>query len=159
MVTFEHFTDRPIENYSPSQLLGQYPRVTVPCLLIPQKKLQSCNKYSLIIILLTTVSSQLHPTSVTVANLEYTHFTPSFVRHAIKKLSSRTKGGTDGMQPSFYINCCDELSQPLSLLFACCMHKSLLPSFWPQYTILLFLKKKMPLMQITIILFLELLYV
>jgi hypothetical protein len=52
------------------------------------------------------------------------------VCRAIEKLNSRTKGGPDGIPPSFFINCCDELSQPLSLLFALSMENSFLPSSW-----------------------------
>lgn len=85
----------------------------------------------------------------TTAKLEYIHFTPSLVRRAIKKLSCRTKGGPDGIPPSFFINCCDELSQPLSLLFALSMENSFYHLFGSYLTLLLFLKKEMLLMQIT----------
>jgi hypothetical protein len=41
--------------------------------------------------------------------LNYIHFTPTLVRRAIKKLKHKTRGGPDGIPPSFLINCCEEL--------------------------------------------------
>ena len=64
------------------------------------------------------------------SKLSYIYFTPSLVRRAIKRLSVRTKGGPDGIPPAFFINCCDELCSPLSLLFSLCFHKCVMPPVW-----------------------------
>jgi hypothetical protein len=39
------------------------------------------------------------------------------VRRATKKLRHKTKGGPDGLPPSFFVNCCDELCYSLSQFF------------------------------------------
>ena len=55
-------------------------------------------------------------------------FTPSLVRRAIKKLKIKTAGGPDGVPPAFFINCIDELSYPLSLLFIFSFEHGILPA-------------------------------
>jgi hypothetical protein len=62
--------------------------------------------------------------------LSYIYFTPSLVRRAIKRLSARTKGGPDGIPASFFINCCEEICNPLSMLFSVCFDNSIIPSVW-----------------------------
>jgi hypothetical protein len=64
------------------------------------------------------------------AKLSYIHFTPTLVRRAIKRLNKRTKGGPDGIPPSFFINCREELCYPLSLLFSCCFDHCIIPAVW-----------------------------
>ena len=58
------------------------------------------------------------------------YFTSALVRRAIKRLKLKTKGGPDGIPPSFFINCCDELCYPLSLLFTFSFENSILPAVW-----------------------------
>jgi hypothetical protein len=62
--------------------------------------------------------------------LSYIHFSPTLVRRAIKKLKHKTKGGPDGIPPSFFINCCEELCYPLSVLFTLSFDCGILPSAW-----------------------------
>jgi hypothetical protein len=57
-------------------------------------------------------------------------FTPSLVRRAIKKLKVNTTGGPDGIPSTFFINCIDELSYPLSLLFTFSFEHGILPESW-----------------------------
>jgi hypothetical protein len=58
------------------------------------------------------------------------YFTHSLIRHAIKRLQHKTKGGPDGIPPSFFINCRDELSYQLSLFFTFSFDNSILSSIW-----------------------------
>jgi hypothetical protein len=62
--------------------------------------------------------------------LNYIHFTPTLVRRAIKKLKHKTRGGPDGIPPSFFINCCEELCYPLSALFTLTFNNGILPPAW-----------------------------
>jgi hypothetical protein len=75
--------------------------------------------------------------------LSYIHFSPTLVRRAIKKLKHKTKGGPDGIPPSFFINCCEELCYPLSVLFTLSFDCGiiLLPSVWPTSFITSIFKK------------------
>jgi hypothetical protein len=57
----------------------------------------------------------------------YIHFTPTLERRAIKKLKHKTRGGPDGIPPSFFINCCEELCYPLSALFTITFNNGILP--------------------------------
>jgi hypothetical protein len=68
------------------------------------------------------------------------YFSPSLVRRAIKHLKTKTKGGRDGIPPIFFINCCDELSYPLSLLFTYSFDNSILPDVWLSFIIPIFKK-------------------
>lgn len=76
------------------------------------------------------VLPSLHTFDKPPSKLSYIHFSPSLVRRAIKRLSVRTKGGPDGIPPTFFINCCDELCSPLSLLFSLCFDKCIMPPVW-----------------------------
>ena len=58
--------------------------------------------------------------------LSHIYFTPSLIRRAIKRLQHETKGGPDGISPSVFISCHDELSYPLSLFFTF----NILSSIW-----------------------------
>jgi hypothetical protein len=62
--------------------------------------------------------------------LSYISFTPTLVRRVIKKLNHKTKSGPDGIPPSFFINCCEELCHPLSQFFTVSFNNSVLPSIW-----------------------------
>jgi Reverse transcriptase (RNA-dependent DNA polymerase) len=55
------------------------------------------------------------------------YFSAALVRRAIKKLYVKTKGGSDGIPPAFFINCCDELCYPYSLLFTLGFEHSIVP--------------------------------
>jgi hypothetical protein len=72
------------------------------------------------------------PTAATKVSsqLSRVYFSPSLVRRAIKRLKVKTKGGPDGIPPIFFINCCDELSYPLSLFFTYSFENSILPNVW-----------------------------
>ena len=69
----------------------------------------------------------------------YLYYT--LVRRAIKRLKVKTKGGPDGIPPTFFINCCDELSYPLSLFFTYSFENSILPDEWLQSFITPLFKK------------------
>jgi hypothetical protein len=59
------------------------------------------------------------------------YFLPSLVRRTIKRLKTKTKGGPDGIPPIFFINCCDELSYPLSLFLKIVLTTvHILPDVW-----------------------------
>ena len=66
----------------------------------------------------------------TKSNLNHIYFTSVSVRRVIKKLRHKTKGGPDGLPPSFFINCCDELCYPLSQFFTVCFECSVIPPVW-----------------------------
>jgi hypothetical protein len=55
-------------------------------------------------------------------------FTASVDRRAIKKLIVKAAGGPDGIPPAFLINCIDELSYSLSLLYAFSFKLDILPA-------------------------------
>ena len=57
-------------------------------------------------------------------------FTGSLIRRAIKKLKVKTSGGPDGIPPSFFTNCIDDLCYPLSLLFTFSFEHGILPAAW-----------------------------
>ena len=63
-------------------------------------------------------------------NLSHIVFSSSLVRRAIKKLKTKTAAGPDGIPPSFFINCIEELCYPLSLLFTFCFDNGILPAAW-----------------------------
>jgi hypothetical protein len=79
-----------------------------------------------------TVDDGRLPTSVKKASsqLSRVYFSSAMVRRAIRRLKSKTKGGPDGIPPIFFINCCDELSYPLSLFFTYSFENSILPDVW-----------------------------
>jgi hypothetical protein len=57
-------------------------------------------------------------------------FVPSLVLRAIKKLKVKRTGGLDGIPPTFFTNCIDELSYPLSLSFTFSFEHGILPESW-----------------------------
>ena len=57
-------------------------------------------------------------------------FTPNLVRRAIKRLKSNSTGGPDGVPPSLFTNCCEELCFPLSLFFTFCFNHNVIPTEW-----------------------------
>jgi hypothetical protein len=63
-------------------------------------------------------------------SLSHIYFAPALIRRAIKRLKHKTKGGPDCIPPTFFINCCDELCYPLSLLFTLSFENSILPDVW-----------------------------
>ena len=57
-------------------------------------------------------------------------FTTGGVRRAINKLKVKTKGGPDGIPPSFLKACRDELCYPLSIIFTLSLDNNYLPDDW-----------------------------
>jgi hypothetical protein len=51
-------------------------------------------------------------------------------RRTSKKLKVNTTGSPDGIPSTFFINCIDELSYPLLLLFAFSFEHGILPESW-----------------------------
>jgi hypothetical protein len=73
--------------------------------------------------ILPTITNIMQPSN----RLSCIHFTHVLVRRSIKRLAHKTKGGPDGIPPSFFINCCEELCYPLSLFFSFSFENSILP--------------------------------
>jgi hypothetical protein len=72
---------------------------------------------------------------------EYDNLLVSGENRVIKRLKVKTNGGPDGIPPTFFINCCDELSYPLSLFFTYSFEHSILPDEWLQSIITPLFKK------------------
>jgi hypothetical protein len=74
-----------------------------------------CNNFTVDNGILPNITSITRPSN----RLSCIHFTPALVRRSVKRLKHKTKGGPDGIPPSFFINCCEEWCYPLSLFFSC----------------------------------------
>jgi hypothetical protein len=85
-----------------------------------------CNNFTVDNGILPTITSITRPSN----RLSRIYFTPALVRRSIKRLKHKTKGGPDGIPPSFFINCCEELFYPLSLFFSFSFENSILPPVW-----------------------------
>jgi hypothetical protein len=85
-----------------------------------------CSNFTVDNGILPTITNIMRPSN----SLSGIHFTPALVRRSIKRLKHKTKGGPDGIPPSFFINCCEELCYPLSLFFSFSFENSILPPVW-----------------------------
>jgi hypothetical protein len=85
-----------------------------------------CNNFTVDNGVVPTITNITRPSN----RLSCILFTPALVRRSIKRLKHKTKGGPDGIPPSFFINCCEELCYPLSLLFSFSFENNILPPVW-----------------------------
>lgn len=74
------------------------------------------------------VPAPLHPWSPHIISSVY--IAPTLKHSVIKNLYNKTRGGPDGMPPTCFIYCCQELCYPLSLFFTLSFDNSILPASW-----------------------------
>lgn len=68
--------------------------------------------------------------TLTSSHLKSVTFSPFLVHRAIKRLKINASGGPDGIPPTFFKNCREELAYPLSLLFTLSFSASFVPPDW-----------------------------